>query len=179
MGGFSKSRIFLGRFFKLRLLVCGPRSFTKPGSKEFIYDLVHTWKFLLGPDLVIIEGEANQGVDYLVSECCQRFGVQLAPYPADWAGPCDMASGMCQDGHRRVNRGGLNYCPTAGLRRNQFMLDAGRPERAIAIVDKPLWRCRGTHDMMTRVKKAGLPHQQITAVGCGRVPEITRCEEVF
>lgn len=54
--------------------------------------------------------------------------------------------------HRKVNRAGADYCPLAGFRRNQKMLDHGQPHRAFGYdLGTP-----GTADMSARCRAAGL-----------------------
>lgn len=60
--------------------------------------------------------------------------VLLDPYPADW------------DRHGKA----------AGPIRNREMLAASEPDLVIAFVDKPLTRSRGTHDMVTIAREAGI-----------------------
>lgn len=57
------------------------------------------------------------------------------------------------------------YCPWAGGRRNQKILDDYRPDRLIAVVDKPLHQSRGTADMVKRAKQARIPVTLIDITG--------------
>jgi hypothetical protein len=85
----------------------------------------------------------------------QAAPVVLGRYPADWVGPCDPS--FCQPGHRRFRRGhSESYCPAAGVRRNQHMLDAFKPDRVEGFLDKPERESHGTHDMLTRARSAGV-----------------------
>jgi len=83
---------------------------------------------------------------------------ELLTYPADWEGPCDPE--FCGSrNHRRPGRAaGSDYCPVAGFRRNQRMLDEGQPDHGLAFVDRPLADSRGTADMVTRLARARVPY---------------------
>jgi hypothetical protein len=60
------------------------------------------------------------GADTIGHEWAWRTGFLIREFPADWAGPCGPD---CRPGHRRRNRRGAEYCPHAGHRRNQQMVD--------------------------------------------------------
>jgi hypothetical protein len=55
------------------------------------------------------------------------------------------------------NPAARSYCPAAGHRRNQRLLDEGRPTQGVAFVDKPIYESRGTADMVARLREAGVP----------------------
>lgn len=48
------------------------------------------------------------------------------------------------------------YGRAAGPKRNQEMLDKGKPDLVLAFVHKPLSETKGTKDMVTRSRKAGV-----------------------
>lgn len=74
-------------------------------------------------------------------------------YNADWEGPCREE---CPKGHRRKRWDGTEYCPLAGLYRNQEMLDAFKPDRGVACPGGS-----GTADMTRRARAARLPILEI------------------
>lgn len=83
--------------------------------------------------------------------------VILHRYPADWSGPCDPS--FCKPGHRRATSLELRqagYCPAAGPRRNRRMFADFEPTHVEAFVDKPLIESRGTLDMVTIARAAGV-----------------------
>lgn len=128
----------------MRVLVCGSRDWD---DEEII------WTFLEGfagyatchnmdeaEPLVIIEGEAR-GADRSAASwaedgprCGCGCSVELERYPACW------------DKHGRA----------AGPIRNKRMLDEGKPDVVLAFHDN-LAESRGTEDMVTRAKRAGVP----------------------
>jgi hypothetical protein len=147
----------------MKLLITGSRSYPSGGLiKTMLYGAVFMMNEL-GEPLEVIHGAAPDGVDWYVHEMLETLRqhrmprVSETPVPADWDGPCDFESGMCQQGHRRPSRFGssLDFCPTAGHRRNQVMVDM-HPERWWAFTDRPLQLSKGTADCVARCKKAGI-----------------------
>lgn len=109
----------------MRVLVCGGRAFKdEPRLVAELdrLDMSH------GP-LTIIEGEAT-GADQMAANWAARKRRQCLPFPADW------------------DRHGLK----AGPKRNQEMLDRGRPDMVVAFPGG-----RGTADMVRRAKRKGVP----------------------
>lgn len=123
--------------FRMRILVTGGRDF---------YDADAIIKALLPlpEDAVLVHGAAP-GADEQSAYFWGFWGRETDPHPADWEGPCRTT---CKPGHRR-QRGFTNYCPAAGVYRNQEMLDSGI-DLVIAFPGG-----RGTADMVRRVKAAG------------------------
>lgn len=109
----------------MRLLVCGGRHFTAARTVDGWLDLVH-WSC---PVQVLIHGAAR-GVDTLAGEWAFARGVEVEPYPADWAG-----AGK-----------------TAGRERNARMLDVGMPNAVIAFPGG-----RGTKHMVKLAYAARVP----------------------
>jgi len=112
----------------MKILVCGSREFAD-------YHLI--WQVLTAIEeratLKIIEGAAR-GADLIASEIAGRLGCEVAEFPAQW----------------------MKHGRGAGIIRNQQMLDEGKPDRVIAFSTiYPL--TPGTHDMVQRSVKAGLP----------------------
>lgn len=101
--------------------------------------------------LYLIQGGA-QGADSLAAEwALAQEHVFCDPYPADW----DNCGPECRPGHRKTRQDGSEYCPAAGPRRNQQMLDEGYPDLVVAFTDD-LRSSKGTRDMVTRAKKSGV-----------------------
>lgn len=128
---------------------------------------------MMGAELIIVHGDAPQGVDLYARQFVEYMqeqvpNIEQEPHPADWDGSCQPVSGMCQVGHRRVSRFGSSpdYCPTAGHRRNQIMVDT-RIDSYVAITDRPLEKSRGTWDCVQRAEKAGVSGDHIEC----RVPK--------
>ncbi len=79
---------------------------------------------------VVIEGGAR-GADRLAREAAKALGVPVETYEADWA----------------------QYGKAAGPKRNQRMLDEGKPDLVLAF---PEADSRGTWDMVRRAWAAGV-----------------------
>ena len=97
-----------------------------------------------------------EGADSIGGEWADRNGILVRRRPADWEGPC---GAECQPGHRRRNRRGTEYCPLAGHRRNQQMVD----EKPVLFVAASYRNSSGTADCVRRAMKAGIPVHTITA----------------
>ncbi len=111
-----------------RILVFGGRDFN---DREYLFAELDLFDKDFGVT-VVIEGEAR-GADQLAANWAAVRGKQLLPFPADWA----------------------RHGKSAGPRRNQQMLDEGRPDYAIGFPGG-----RGTADMSSRAARA---------LGTGRV----------
>ncbi|KPC68301.1 hypothetical protein ADL27_57155 [Streptomyces sp. NRRL F-6602] len=119
--------------------------------------LCQTWHDALADytGIELIHGCA-EGADTLAGQWAHRNGIPVRERPADWTGPC---TPDCPPGHRRRNRRGTEYCPLAGHRRNQQMVD----EAPVLFVAAQVHGSTGTADRMRRAKKAGIPVHPITA----------------
>lgn len=113
----------------MRVLVCGSRTFT---DESIVTRVLHGF---WDSTLTVIEGGAK-GADALAAFWAQTRpdGVGHEQYPADWA----------------------THGKAAGPRRNQLMLDEGKPDIVLAFVDKPLVESKGTADMVRRARMAGV-----------------------
>lgn len=149
----------------MRILVCGSRSFDKP---DLIWDMLNgiearwlkanadrRWNDMSDP-LLLIEGGAK-GADKIASMWITQKRIPVAnrdhylhaSYPAEWE---EHSDGWCPGGWCSQR----NYCVGAGPRRNQQMLEVGRPDRVLAFFDKPYKESRGTRDMCERAEAAGV-----------------------
>lgn len=97
----------------------------------------------------------------------EDFGWETESFPAMWSvcsedfvDPLGKV-GSCDPYHRRKRSDGrTEYCPTAGFRRNQLMVDRlTRVEGRKVVVGFPIpaLGSRGTLDCLTRALHAGLP----------------------
>lgn len=103
------------------------------GGRDFRdWQAVHAALDDLGPT-VLIEGGAA-GADRLARCWAVEHGVPVVTYAADW------------QAHGR----------SAGPRRNQFMLEDGKPDLVLAFPGGS-----GTADMCRRAKRAGIPVRQL------------------
>lgn len=112
-------------------------------------------------DAVLIHGDAP-GVDTIAAELAESWGWQVKAMPADWP-TCDLTVpqelGGCPDWpHRKRRRDGSTYCPYAGRRRNQTMVDlVPRADHVLVFpAAGPVARSRGTWDLYRRAVRAGL-----------------------
>lgn len=106
----------------------------------------------------VMEGTAD-GADFMCGEWAKarlHEGVGHLPVAADWEAPCPPT---CPPGHRKIRRDGTEYCPIAGHRRNQNMINR-RPVIALAF---QVGNSTGTADCLRRAKKAGVPVRRWTA----------------
>ena len=142
------------------VVVTGSRRATHPAYREVI------WRELVeevgGPDLhALINGAAN-GADRWAAHIARHYlRWPVMNVPADWSTCTPDCPPPGQ--HRRANDAGVGYCPSAGHRRNQSMIDqavaigARHPEVRIACVAFELEHSRGTDDCRRRAAAAGIP----------------------
>jgi hypothetical protein len=136
----------------VRVLVFGSRTFSDRKAVHGFLDLFAV-ELAEGERMFVINGFAS-GADRLADEWAgaEENRAQPVRYPAKWSECAD----DCPHGHLRPNWSGGPYCPTAGHRRNQQMIDEGKPDRAIGFIDKPLAESRGSADMHRRLMAAGI-----------------------
>lgn len=153
------------------LLVTGSRLHTPAGTGNIIKAGLAEARKHLGDDTVLIHGGQGvrdrttgavvSGADLMCAVLWEFWGLPTDPHPADWSGPCDPAWPGCKPGHRRTRNGG-QFCPLAGFRRNQKMVDiaaAWRDRGARVLVEGfpfPGGRSGGTRDCLRRARVAGL-----------------------
>lgn len=135
----------------LRVLVTGSRRWSD--AEVLGAALLECWfdAMELGADGITVVHGGAPGADSLADLWAvghQGLGVLREPHPADWS----VCAAECEPGHRRQRRDGTPYCPTAGHRRNQLMVDLG----AAVCVAFPLGRSAGTRDCMRRAWSAGM-----------------------
>lgn len=135
----------------LRVLVTGSRSWAD--AEVLGAALLECWydAMELGADGITVVHGGAPGADTLADLWAvghQGLGVFSEPHPAVWA----ECAAKCKPGHRQARRDGTPYCPTAGHRRNQLMVDLG----AAVVVAFPLGRSAGTRDCMRRAQLAGI-----------------------
>lgn len=163
----------------MRLLVCGSRDYDDVNTLTAVLDgyfhqvdqeSYENYDFV---ELMIIEGGAvgadRLAMEWATSHHCYVGGrlpnewesvvVTHQQEQADWRGPCDPA--FCLPGHRRTRYDGSDFCPAAGPRRNQHMLDKWNPELVVAFLSKRLYESKGTADMVQRATKAGIATQVV------------------
>ena len=98
---------------------------------------------------VIIEGGAT-GADRLAAMWARGSGVELQTFRVNWS---DLSH---PDADIRKLPGGKLYDAAAGPRRNQRMIDEGKPDLVVAATGG-----RGTADMLSRARAAGIPVNEV------------------
>ena len=119
----------------MKLLVCGGRNYADQKGLYLVLDAWHR----VNPVSLLIHGAAR-GADQLAANWASSRGVPLAAYPADW------------NLHGR----------SAGPRRNEQMLQEGKPEMVIAFPGG-----RGTAHMVRIAREAGVKVMTVTGSSNG------------
>ena len=164
----------------MRVLVCGSRSYKDIDSICHVLNAAYLswqvsrneWRSHSGDmpasrywdEFVLIEGGAPGAAEIAArwwapqlerDDRVERLHIQV---PADWSAPCDPAFCGKRPRHRRPREHGPgSYCPAAGARRNQKMLDEYHPDIVLAFTDQPPGDSKGTKDMCDRAIAAGVP----------------------
>lgn len=149
----------------LRLLVTGSRLWRQPSVVRRELDQAvfnHILRKDAAPDTVTVVHGAAGGVDSIAGGYARSREWVEEPHPADWSGPC---RGACKTGHRRPNRNGKDYCPTAGHYRNQAMVDLGA-DLCLAFQRD---HSGGTADCIGRARCAGIPVLPVYDCACHQV----------
>lgn len=122
----------------LRIGVTGGRDFA---DWNMVARVVHAL-----PNGILVHGAASGADDLCAKWWTRMMGREDEPHPAEW----DQCDESCY--HRaRTTVNSSNYCPAAGPRRNQQMVESGLD---ILVVFPG---GRGTADMTRRAEKAGIP----------------------
>jgi hypothetical protein len=110
----------------VRIIVAGSRGWTDRATFGWALDQALHLAIRCGERLTVVHGAAEDGADALAHEWVQRrqaagAPVEEDPYPAHW----DQCTPECRHPVKRRKRTGDVYCPLAGFRRNQEMIDDG------------------------------------------------------
>ncbi|MDQ0792046.1 SLOG family protein [Streptomyces sp. B1I3] len=141
------------------ILGLGSRAWTDRNLIDHV--LTETWHDALQDGycgIEVMEGTAD-GADTMCGDWAKARlidGIGHLPVPADWEGPC---TANCPPGQRRTRRNGTEYCPLAGHRRNQNMVDR-KPLVALAF---QVGESTGTADCLRRLAKASVPTRRWAA----------------
>ncbi|MFH9426003.1 DUF2493 domain-containing protein [Streptomyces sp. NPDC017529] len=137
-----------------RIVVTGSRAWTDAQLlADVLLDTWHDATQLGHTSIVIVHGGAD-GADTLAGLWARGHGLDVEVHEADWEHCAD----DCPPGHRRSRARGGDYCPTAGPRRNQQLIDAG----ADLVVAFHREGSRGTADCLHRAQATGLPVRRVT-----------------
>lgn len=108
---------------------------------------------------LLVHGAAR-GVDTIAAQVAKdHWAWDVEPFPAKWH-LCDTTThvelGGCPQRPHLKNRGGRTYCPFAGFRRNQAMLDAYPDAAAVLCFPSETGGVKsGTGDFIDRAIRAG------------------------
>ncbi|CAM5496160.1 MULTISPECIES: DUF2493 domain-containing protein [Streptomyces] len=139
-----------------RILITGSRSWPDPQLlADTLLDIWHDATQNSHQDIVIVHGGAD-GADTLARLWAEGHGLEHEQHTAAWTCPC---ADTCPPGHRRQRRDGTEYCPLAGHRRNQHMVDLGA-DLCLAFHHN---HSTGTADCMRRATAAGIPIRKVIA----------------
>lgn len=112
----------------MRVLVCGSRDYDR---RDTLYATLD--RLVIEKIDAIIEGEAK-GADALARQWAESRKVPVIKFPADWK----------------------KYGKSAGPLRNKHMLVEGKPDLVIAFPKGKLDDTRGTKNMVTQARAAGI-----------------------
>lgn len=129
-----------------RILVTGSRDFDDAVRIETVLKGVRAQVHFV--DATLVHGDAA-GADRLAAAAWIAMGGEHKPYRVKWS-QCVRG---CKPGHQKRRRDGTRYCPTAGHRRNQRMVDAGADLCLVFIRANS----SGTRDCRRRAEAAGIP----------------------
>jgi YspA, cpYpsA-related SLOG family len=128
----------------MRVLVCGGRNYNNRSYLFAYMDVLLVRSFPRGEPITVIHGAAP-GADTLAGQWAKERGFGVLEFPARWA---DISH---PNAVIRVRKDGSKYDALAGHRRNQSMIDEGKPDLAVAFPGGT-----GTADMRQRVYDAGI-----------------------
>jgi hypothetical protein len=128
----------------MRILITGSRRWTDQDALHRA--IAHA---LVGEEHATVVHGGAPGADTCADAAARLFGLKVESHPADWT----TCSPDCR--HTPARTTGGRYCPAAGPRRNQAMVDLG----ADVCLAFPLPGSLGTWDMVHRARRAGIPVQ--------------------
>jgi hypothetical protein len=145
------------------LLITGSRTFTGPRHREVLHAALNqAWTEAqhAGHERLTVVHGAAKGADQAAARwALQTPGVLELPFAADWLADC--APGSCKPGHRRLRSDGREYCPAAGVHRNQRMVNhVARFKPTVLVLGfhaSATTDSAGTADCLRRAVAAGLP----------------------
>lgn len=136
------------------ILVTGSRRWTEPEPIRdgLLWVMRHT--AIPAAEIIVRHGAQGgphggviTGADMIADLEARALGMRVDPRPAKWYDPCLPA---CRPDHRRPDRDGRDYCPAAGVYRNQAMVHLG----ADICLAFPLPGSTGTYDCVRRAEIA-------------------------
>ena len=114
-------------------MVTGSKTWTFLPALDVVLSLYTREAFAVGERLTVVHGRCGQGADEITARWVSRknragWPVDQEGYPADWSAPCGP---RCR-GHRRGRRrDGADFCPAAGMYRNEHLARTLNAELAL------------------------------------------------
>ena len=124
----------------MRVLVCGGRGYSDQKHMFDVLSRLHAETPITG----LIHGAAD-GADRMAATWAKTRGIVAYAYPASWS---DISH---PDALIRYTRSGRPYDARAGYRRNQIMIDRGKPQLVVTFPGGA-----GTRDTIKRARTAGI-----------------------
>jgi hypothetical protein len=140
----------------MRVLVTGSRGLPSSAMPIVRQALTEVTADHQGPHTLVHGGA--RGADQMAAYVAGQLGWALEEHPADWSAPC---RDTCRHNGRQTNAGGREYCPSAGARRNQAMVDLGA-DVCVALYARGE-PTKGTADAIRRAGKAGISVRRYAA----------------
>lgn len=124
----------------------------RPAITQGLRDLLDFVGVEVGDEMTYVHGAAP-GFDRISAEVMGEWGADVMSVPAKWQ---DCGEG-CPSRPHLIDKGKGPFCPLAGGRRNQLMLDEYQPAAMLAMPLKGLGgRASGTRDAIQRGADFGL-----------------------
>ena len=123
----------------VRILICGSRNWSNKKRIGDYLDILIDHEGYLPENITIISG-ACKGADHHAAMEARGRGMVVIEYPANWT----------------------KYGYSAGPKRNQQMLDEGKPDWVVAF-HEDIESSKGTRDMVARSRFINLPIEIITS----------------
>lgn len=137
----------------IRVIVSG----TRYADGEHVSIIGEALQAIFRRDLGVLAHGGARGVDTIAADMADNWGWKVKLVPALWA-ECDLTvpedRGGCPDWPHRKTRGGRDYCPRAGGRRNQRLVEL-QPRADFVVVFPDQRRVSGTRDFLKRAVRAG------------------------
>lgn len=136
----------------IRVIVPG----TRHATREHRAEIGPRLNAIARRDLGVLVHGAARGVDSIAADLAKAWGWQVEPMPAVWP---DCGPDCPARPHRKVGPAGT-YCPRAGARRNQQMVDLEpRADVAVCFPAVGSGGRSGTWDLAARAADGGIPVQ--------------------
>lgn len=123
---------------EIRVLICGSRNWTNKARIGRYLDSLMDEEGYTADMITVIHGGCK-GADHHAAMEAKGRGISVVEYPANW----------------------LKHGLSAGPKRNQQMIDDGKPDRVVAF-HEDIAASKGTKDMIARAKFHDIPVTVIT-----------------